>query len=106
MDPGVQFLFLCNPGKQCIELKPFLLIKSRANGVVVFTGDSPNLLRCGSARSSQMQRIRSSVFCILPALNESFFLKFIKERHKAARKDCKAPAKLLLTKPWRQGDKP
>ena len=43
---------------------------------------------------------------MLPALNESFFLKFIQERHKAARKNCKALPEFLLTKPWRLGDKP
>jgi len=106
MYPGAQFLLLCNPAKHSIELKPFLLIKGCANGVVVFPGDSPNLFGRVSARGRQMQRIYSSVFRILPALNESFFLKFIQERHKAARKDCKAPAKFLLTKPWRLRDKP
>jgi hypothetical protein len=43
MDPGAQFLFLRNPAKQSIELKPLLPIKGRANGVVVFPGDAPNL---------------------------------------------------------------
>jgi hypothetical protein len=54
MYPGAQFLFLCNPAKQSIELKPFFLTKSRANGVVVFPRDSPNLFGCVSARGRQM----------------------------------------------------
>jgi hypothetical protein len=106
MYSGAQFLFFCNPAKQNIELKPFLLTKGCANGVVVFPGDSPNLFGCVSARGRQMERIGSSVFGMLPALNESFFLKFIQERDKAARKDCKAPAEFLLTESWRLRDKP
>jgi hypothetical protein len=106
MYPGAQFLFLCNPAEQSVELRLFLLIKGCTNGIVVFSRDPSNLFSCVSTRGRQMERIRSSVFFMLPALNESLFLKFIQECHKAARQDCKALPEFLLTKSWRLGDKP
>jgi hypothetical protein len=96
MYAGTQSLLLCDAAQQSTELAPLVHIESGADGIIVLAGNAANLFCCDSAKRGEMQRIRPPVRRILPAFDQTTFLKFVQQRNQLARQDAQATGKLLL----------
>jgi len=101
---GTKSLLVCDPAQQPIQLPPFFIIKSGANGIIVFACNTPDLFRRVLAGSCQMQGVSPPVCAILAAFDQATFLKFIQERNELAWQDGQATANLLLAKPGGESD--
>jgi len=101
---GTKSLLVCDPAQQPIQLPPFIIIKSGANGIIVFACNTPDLLRHVLASGCQMQGVSPPVCTILAPFDQVSFLKFIQERNELAWQDGQATANLLLAEPRGESD--